>query len=107
MEASGEPRDSPPPAEPASAERPGNSVTAHAHDAGDPGGPDNPGPSEGEGAEQAEDGLPVDEEGTDALTVARTPSPRTVIGDHSDRLSKQYLQRTSELRGQYGGLVGR
>ena len=103
MEATGEPQESAPPSPPAPmAERLGNSVSEHEHE-GDPAGPANNGPSENEPTESvagAEDGA-VDEEGTDALTVGdHVTSERAVIGDHSDRLSKQYLQRTSELRGQ-------
>ncbi|XP_043200749.1 maestro heat-like repeat-containing protein family member 1 isoform X4 [Amphibalanus amphitrite] len=107
MEASGEQQppllqdpptgESPPPAEPAvqmSEEGLGNSRTAHEH-AGDPGEPAN----HREAGNEAGPGA-VDEEGTDALTVVGAAAgPRAVIGDRSDRLSKQYLQRSTELRG--------
>ncbi|KAF0308670.1 Maestro heat-like repeat-containing protein family member 1 [Amphibalanus amphitrite] len=107
MEASGEQQppllqdppagESPPPAEPAvqmSEEGLGNSRTAHEH-AGEPGEPAN----HREAGNEAGPGA-VDEEGTDALTVVGAAAGRrAVIGDRSDRLSKQYLQRSTELRG--------
>ena len=112
MEAAGEPQESPPSpahrAAPAAGEDLANSASAQEH-AGEPADPNTNGPSEGEAAaaEAVVEDRAVDEEGTDALTVAgHAASPRAVIGDRSDRLSKQYLQRTSELRGQYrAGLV--
>ena len=76
---------------PMSEEGLGNSGTAHAH-AGDAGDPAN---------RSGDEAGPVDEEGTDALTVVGPAAGlRTVIGARSDRLSKQYLQRSTELRGQ-------
>lgn len=51
----------------------------------------------------ADSPAPVDEEGTDALTVAASPVPppgRVEIGDLADHCSKQYTQRNCELRGQ-------